>query len=145
MTSKGFKLVSGGTDNHLVLVDLTPTGPGRGMFLDLALERIGLYANRNMVPKDPSSPFYPSGLRLGSPAATTRGMGTDEMKLVADLISRVAEHIKDVQLPGDKEARLALIKDFKANLKSNGFCQPLQQEVTEMCRKFPVPGEDSSA
>lgn len=140
LTSKGFKLVSGGTDNHLVLVDLTPTGSGRGLFLDLALERIGLYANRNMVPKDPSTPFYPSGLRLGSPAATTRGMGKDEMERIADLIARVSDHIKDIQLPGDKEARLALIKGFKSNLKTDDFYRPLQEEVTDLCRKFPVPG-----
>jgi len=140
LKAHGFKLVSDGTDNHLILVDLTPSGPGRGMFLDLALERINLYANRNMVPKDPSTPFYPSGLRLGSPAATTRGMGEAEMKQVADWIARVADHIKDVQLPTDKEARLALIKNFKANLKTDAFYPPLQEEVTDLCHKFPVSG-----
>ena len=145
LKSHGLKLVSDGTDNHLISVDLTPTGPGRGMFMDLALERIGLYANRNMVPWIPATPFYPSGLRLGSPAATTRGMGKSEMQQVADWIARVAEHIKDVQLPGDKETRLATIKDFKTALKTDAFYPPLQKEVTDMCLKFPVPNAASVA
>lgn len=145
LLSKGFKLVSGGTDNHLILMDLTPTGPGRGMFMDLALERINLYSNRNSIPCETGSPFYPSGLRLGSPAATTRGMGEAEMKQVADWIARVAEHIKDVQLPGDKETRLATIKDFKTALKTDAFYPPLQKEVTDMCLKFPVPNAASVA
>ncbi|MHB8831493.1 MAG: serine hydroxymethyltransferase [Patescibacteria group bacterium] len=140
LTSHGLKLVSGGTDNHLILVDLTSTGPGRGMFLDLALERIGLIANRNMIPGDPSTPFYPSGLRLGSPAATTRGMGEAEMKQIANWIVQVIEHIKDYQLPTDKEARLALIKQFKESLKTDGWYEGLREEVKDMCGKFKVPG-----
>ena len=140
LKTKGFKLVSDGTDNHLILVDLTSSGVGRGLFLDLALERIGLYANRNMVPKDQSTPFYPSGLRLGTPAATTRGMGEVEMKQIAEWISQVAEHIKDIQLPSDKDARLELIKNFKSNLKTDTFYSELQTKVEEMCLKFKVPG-----
>ncbi len=140
LISHGLKLVSGGTDNHLILVDLTTTGPGRGMFLDLALERIGLIANRNMIPGDPSTPFYPSGLRLGTPAATTRGMGEAEMKQIANWIAQVVEHIKDFQLPGDKEARLALIKQFKESLKTDAWYETLHQEVKDMCGKFKVPG-----
>lgn len=136
----GFKLVSGGTDNHLILVDLTPTGPGRGMFLDLALERVGLIANRNMIPGDPSTPFYPSGLRLGTPAATTRGMGEAEMKQIANWIAQVAKHIKDVQLPTDKEPRLALIKQFKESLKTDTWYESVRKEVQEMCGRFGVPG-----
>jgi len=158
LTSKGFKLVSGGTDNHLILVDLTPTGPGRGMFVDLALERIGLFSNRNMIPSDPSTPFYPSGLRLGTPAATTRGMGEAEMKQVASWIAQVVEHVKDFQLPTDtstslpsavssgpngsagKEARLALIKQYKESLKADPWYQTLRSQVDDLCRRFPVPG-----
>lgn len=140
LAAKNIKLVSGGTDNHLILVDLTPTGPGRGMFLDLALERIGLIANRNMIPGDPSTPFYPSGLRLGTPAATTRGMGETEMKQIANWITRVIEHIKDYQLPTEKEARLALIKQFKESLKTDTWYESLRNEVKEMCGKFRVPG-----
>jgi len=140
LTSLGFKLVSGGTDNHLILVDLTATGPGRGMFLDLALERVGLIANRNMIPGDPSTPFYPSGLRLGTPAATTRGMGETEMKQIANWIAQVAEHIKDFQLPSEKESRLALIKQFKESLKTDAWYESVRKEVQDMCGRFKVPG-----
>jgi glycine hydroxymethyltransferase len=140
LTARGLKLVTGGTENHLILIDLTSTGPGRGMFLDLALERIGLIANRNMIPGDPSTPFYPSGLRLGTPAATTRGMGEAEMKLISNWIAQVVEHIKDYQLPTEKEARLALIKQFKESLKTDTWYESLRNEVKEMCGKFKVPG-----
>lgn len=140
LMSHGLKLVSDGTDNHLILVDLTPTGPGRGMFMDLALERINLYSNRNSIPCETGSPFYPSGLRLGTPAATTRGMGEAEMKQIANWIVQVVEHIKDFQLPGDKEARLALIKQYKESLKTDPWYDALREEVKEMCGKFPVTG-----
>jgi len=140
LTKLGFKLVSGGTDNHLILIDLTPTGPGRGMFVDLALERIGLCANRNTVPNDPSNAFYPSGLRLGTPAATTRGMGEAEMKQIASWIGQVVEHIKDFQLPTEKEARLALIKQYKESLKTDAWYQTLRDQVDDMCRRFLIPG-----
>ncbi|MCI0479675.1 serine hydroxymethyltransferase, partial [Candidatus Uhrbacteria bacterium] len=95
LTSRGFGLVSGGTDNHLLLVDLRPTGMGRGKFLQDALERIGLYANMNTIPRDPF-PLRPSGLRLGTPAATTRGMGPAEMERIAGWIADVRDHIADV-------------------------------------------------
>lgn len=135
----GFKLVSGGTDNHLILVDLTPTGKGRGIFFEKGLEACGLYANKNMVPGDPSSPFYPSGLRLGTPAATTRGMGEVEMKQVAAWIALVRDHLRDWQLPGDKEARLAVLKDFHKTLKTDPFYGEIKQEVQAVCKKFPIP------
>ena len=139
LIARGFSLVSGGTDNHLILIDLTPTGIGRGMFLHLALERIGLYANRNMVPGDQSSPFYPSGLRLGSPAATTRGMGVAEMKQIAQWIKTISDHIQDVKLPAEKEARLPAMKEFRAMIKEDAFYDPLAQEVKALCSGFPLP------
>ncbi|MDQ7814901.1 MAG: serine hydroxymethyltransferase [Patescibacteria group bacterium] len=133
----GFKLVSGGTDNHLLLVDLTPEGNGRGVFLHEALEAARIYTNKNMIPGDPSTPFYPSGLRLGTPAVTTRAMGKDEMMLIADFMARVATKIKDVQLPGDKESRLALLKEFRASLKDT-FYSDIAAEVKTLCDKFPI-------
>ncbi len=140
LKSKGLKLVSDGTDNHLILIDLSPGGLGRGMFMDLALERVNLYSNRNSIPCETGSPFYPSGLRLGTPAATTRGMGEAEMKQIANWIAQVAEHIKDVQLPGDKESRLALIKQFKESLKTDAWYESVRKEVREMCIKYKIPG-----
>ncbi|MDO8618184.1 MAG: serine hydroxymethyltransferase [Candidatus Uhrbacteria bacterium] len=140
LTNHGFKLVSDGTDNHLILVDLTPTGIGRGVFLHLALERIGIYSNKNTIPADPSSPFYPSGLRLGSPAATTRGMGEKEMERIAEWIKRVTDHIKDVSMPSDKEARRIAIKEFKDSFATDPFYEVMKQAVKELCLKFPIPG-----
>jgi glycine hydroxymethyltransferase len=136
----GFTLVSGGTDNHLVLVDLTPQGAGRGMFLHLGLEAIGLYANRNMVPGDQSSPFFPSGLRLGSPAATSRGMGVKEMHQIADFIKRVSDHILAIPFPMDKEERKVAMKEFRKTLKTDAFYAEMRQEVKEMCEAFSLPG-----
>ncbi len=139
LNEHGFKLVSGGTDNHLVLVDLTPQGIGRGMLLHLALERIGLYANRNMVPGDQSSPFFPSGLRLGSPAATSRGMGVKEMQKVADIIKQVSDHLLTVQLPENKDERKLVMKQFKKDLKTDTFYVGLAEEVKAFCSVFPLP------
>jgi len=142
LMQEGFALVTNGTDNHLLLIDLTPSGIGRGMFLHLALERMGLYANRNTVPGDQSSPFYPSGLRLGTPAATTRGMGAEEMKQIAKWIKQVSDHIANAQLPTEKEARLIFMKQFRAELKQDTFYDALKEEVKMLCQKFPIPAHE---
>jgi glycine hydroxymethyltransferase len=136
---RGFKLVTDGTDNHLLLIDLTPIGVGRGAFYHLALERVGLYTNKNTIPNDPSSPFYPSGLRIGTPAATTRGMGANEMEMIADWIARVSEKIKDRQLPTEKELRIATFKEFAQSLTTDPFYEKMRKEVEDMCVKFQVP------
>src|SRR3989304_2281759 len=101
----GFKLVTDGTDNHMLLRDLTPTGPGRGVFLQEALDRVGITVNKNTVPGEPSSPFYPSGVRMGTPAAPTRGMREPEMERLAAWIAAVAGRIEQFQLPADRKAR----------------------------------------
>jgi len=81
----GLDLVSGGTDNHLILVDLTDSGV-TGKELEDSLEAVGVTCNKNMVPNDPEPPTVTSGVRLGTPAMTTRGMGEDEMQEIADII-----------------------------------------------------------
>ena len=136
---RGFKLVTDGTDNHLLLIDLTTIGVGLGAYYHLALERVGLYANKNTIPNDPSSPFYPSGLRIGTPAATTRGMGANEMEMIANWIAKVSEKIKDQQLPTEKEQRIAAFKEFAQTLTTDPYYEKLQKEVMEMCVKFQVP------
>lgn len=140
LTEHGFTLVSGGTDNHLILIDLTPSGAGRGKFFHLALERIGLYANMNTVPNDQGSALFPSGLRIGTPAATSRGMGTEDMKTIAHWIHRVADHLKEQQMPTDKDARTATIKEFTASLASDPFYATLREDVRALCNRFPIPG-----
>ncbi len=137
LTKHGFELVSGGTDNHLILIDLTPTGVGRGTFLHLALEACGIYANKNTVPGDKSTPFYPSGLRLGTPAITTRGMGEVEMKKIARWIKQVADHIQAAQLPDNIVARLKALNEFKDSLKDK-FYSDIKAEVKKLCDGFPV-------
>jgi glycine hydroxymethyltransferase len=111
----GLKLVSGGTDNHLLLVDVTPLGIG-GKLAETALDRCGITINKNMIPYDERKPVDPSGIRLGTPALTTRGMGPSEMKSVGAWI------LEALRAPED-EAVLARIRG----------------QIRELCRQFPVP------
>jgi glycine hydroxymethyltransferase len=94
LTGEGLRIVSGGTDNHLVLVDLTPFGVG-GKEAETILDTVGIHTNKNMVPFDERKPADPSGLRLGTPALTTRGMKEDDMTNVASLIASVLKDGSD--------------------------------------------------
>ena len=116
LVEHGFDLVTGGTDNHLILFDATSRGV-TGRELATAMARAGLVANANTVPFDPRSPFDPSGVRLGTPAVTSRGMGSSEMHRVGDWINGALE-AKD-----DPEALLKIARD-----------------VAAMCADFPAPG-----
>jgi glycine hydroxymethyltransferase len=111
----GLKIVSGGTDNHLVLVDVTPAGLG-GKLAEASLDHCGITCNKNMIPFDQRKPMDPSGIRLGTPALTTRGMGADEMRQIARWILAVLAAPED-------EAVLAATKS----------------EVVAMADQFPVP------
>lgn len=139
LISSGFSLVSGGTDNHLLLLDLTATGVGRGIVYHEALERIGIFANKNVIPGDPSSPLYPSGLRLGTPAATTRGMTGSDMKQIASWISQVHERTQNVYIPSNKEERIAALATFRKTLQDDSFYETLRQEVRTLCERYPIP------
>jgi glycine hydroxymethyltransferase len=112
----GMRIVSGGTDNHIVAVDLSPQGMS-GKDAEQALWAAGISVNRNTIPFDPKPPLITSGIRLGTPAVTTRGFGTEEMKRVASLIARVLSR------SGDKQTQ-----------------EQVRREVQEMCRRFPIPG-----
>jgi len=94
LKTEGFRLVSGGTDTHLMLVDLRPKQV-TGKKLERSLDKAGITVNKNTIPFDPEKPFITSGIRIGTPAMTTRGMGTDEMKKIASFIRRVAENIEN--------------------------------------------------
>lgn len=87
-TREGIRLVSGGTDNHLMLLDLTGTGV-TGKALEALLGQANITVNKNTIPKETLSPFVTSGVRIGTPAVTTRGMKEAEMKQIASLITRV--------------------------------------------------------
>lgn len=97
LKKQGLKLITDGTDNHLILVDLTSTGvPGKEA--EKLLEDAGIYLNRNTIPYDPRSPFDPSGIRLGTPALTTRGMKEKEMKVVGELIAKIVLNPKSARI-----------------------------------------------
>lgn len=100
LMGQGIKLVSDGTDNHLILIDLTRTiqGIGRGKEVAVALEEAGIITNANTVPFDPSTPFRPSGIRLGTPALTTRGMKESEMVEIGLLIAKVIHNLGNSSL-----------------------------------------------
>ncbi len=116
MKKRGFTLVSDGTDTHLILADLTNKGvPGKQA--QAVLDSVGITLNKNTVPFDSRTPMDPSGIRLGTPAVTTRGMKEPEMEMIADWLDRVISNIEDTALHAQ-----------------------IKEEVKTMCLKFPVPG-----
>ena len=112
LTSRGIKLVSGGTDNHLMTLDLRGTGI-TGKELEHRLDEVHITANKNTIPSDPESPFVTSGLRIGTPAVTTRGFGKAEMEKVASFIADV-------------------IGDF------DGCRERVSEEAQALCARFPI-------
>jgi len=95
LESRGLRLVTGGTDNHLLLVDLTPAGDVTGRDVELALDEVGITVNKNTIPGEKRSPFVASGIRVGSAAATTRGFGEQECERIGQLIGDVVLHVDD--------------------------------------------------
>lgn len=112
----GLRLVSGGTDNHLVLVDLSPLGL-TGKQAEEALDSLGITLNRNAIPFDPRPPQVTSGIRLGTPAVTTRGFGPDEIRTVAQLIVKVLSNLGDSRVYAE-----------------------VRDAVDDLSRRFPIPG-----
>jgi glycine hydroxymethyltransferase len=112
LTSEGFRIVSGGTDNHLMLVDLRPFGV-TGKVAQEALDGAGITCNKNTIPNDPERPFVTSGLRLGTAAVTTAGMGEPEMVEIASLIAQVVRAVEDQQVAADvKDTATRLCSKF---------------------------------
>ncbi len=137
LKEKGFDVVSGGTDKHLVLIDLRNRDLS-GWVVAWAMEAAGMVANRNTVPGETASPFYPSGLRLGTALVTTRGMGEEEMKMIVDWIDRVVERVQDRQLPKDKEERAEFVRVFMEEIWEDEELAKIRGEVKELCGKFLV-------
>jgi glycine hydroxymethyltransferase len=117
LSSKGYKIVSGGTSNHLMLVDLSNKNVS-GKKAEVALEKAGITVNKNMVPFDTKSPFVTSGIRVGTPAATTRGMKESEMELIANLIDTAV-----------------------TNFENESKLEQLKHEVKNLCSRFPLYAE----
>lgn len=112
LKARGMEIVSGGTDNHLMLIKLTNAGIS-GKELERRLDEVHITANKNTIPNDPASPFVTSGLRVGTPAVTTRGFREPEMKLIADMIADITE-------------------DFDKNKDS------VTERVAELCARYPI-------
>jgi glycine hydroxymethyltransferase len=138
LMKRGLKVVTNGTDNHMILIDLTNFGSGLGVFAQEALDAAAITVNKNSIPADPSSPFYPSGIRLGTPAATTRGMKEIEMDQIADFMARVLDQIKNQSLPIGKDERVNYINQFKEQIKKNREIRTIRKQVNDLCKKFPV-------
>ncbi len=116
LMSLGIKLVTDGTDNHLMLIDLTKKNlTGKGKEIQNALEEAGIYTNKNTIPFDPSTPFNPSGIRLGTPAVTTRGFKESEMKEIAKGIAKVID-----------------------NYQNKKILRKVKKDILELCKKFPL-------
>jgi glycine hydroxymethyltransferase len=114
LQNHGFRLISGGTDTHLMLVDLTPKGV-TGKEAETLLDAVGICCNKNMIPFDKRKPMDPSGIRLGTPTLTTRGMKEPEMRVVADLIAQVVDSRGDAAVN-----------------------ETVKKEVAALCAKFPI-------
>lgn len=117
LTKNGFNILFGGTDNHMVLVDVFGSKGVSGKEAEEALDKAGITLNKNVIPDDPRTPLDPSGVRIGVPAVTTRGMKEKEIIEIADIITRVVENVKDE--------------------KTISECG---KKVKELCLRFPVPG-----
>ncbi len=117
LQAKGYRIISGGTDNHLMLVDVFGSKQVTGKEAEHALETVGISINKNMIPFDSRKPLDPSGVRLGTPAVTTRGMGESDMDTIAGFIDQALQN-------KDNETELTAIK----------------QKVKEFALRFPVPG-----
>lgn len=138
LTDGGYDVVSGGTDKHLVLIDLRPTGTN-ALFVATALEQAGIIINKNTVPFDNSSAFYPSGIRLGTPAITARGMKEAQMETVGSWITDVVSHLGHREIPSDKDQRLKVLREFNSEIKTDKFYSDIAKEVKSLCRVFPIP------
>lgn len=136
-----FDLATKGTDNHLILINLQNKGVN-GAVAALALEVAGIVVNKNAVPGDTKPPFYPSGIRLGTPALTSRGMKEKEMVKIAKWINQAVEEVSNEKLPEEKEERTLYWKDFRKRVWKNNKLLDIIKQVKQLTSKFPVPGLD---
>ena len=120
LQEQGLDIVSGGTDNHLMLVDLRPF-QAKGKHAEKALDRASITCNKNAIPNDPEKPFVTSGIRLGTPAGTTRGFGVAEFRAIGALIAEVVEGLRKNGETGDAQVE-----------------QSVRARVEELCARFPI-------
>jgi glycine hydroxymethyltransferase len=133
----GYKLVTDGTDNHMVLLDLKPQSLD-GARVEAVLERVNIACNKNTTPGDKSA-LTPMGIRIGAPAMTSRGLGEEDFRRIAKYIDTCIKLCKDVQSKLPKEANK--LKDFKAKVASGEIDEinSLKKEIVEWASTFPLP------
>lgn len=135
LIEKWFEVVSGWTDNHLILLNVWK---GRWVFMQEALDKAWITLNKNTIPADPATPFFPSWIRMWTPIMTMRGMKEIEMKKVADFIYRVSEIVKDFKYIEDKDERKKQLENFYSFIEKNKEIEKIKEEVKELCKKFPI-------
>lgn len=134
----GYTLVSDGGDKHLLLLDFTHSKV-EPWIASWALEFAGIIVNRNTVPNEQGSPYYPSGIRIGTPILSTRGMTEPDMVKVADWFHQVVEYSAKWQLPSDKTQRTQFLKDLlKTELPKDDFLIKIKKQVTEFAMSYPT-------
>lgn len=138
LNKHGFNLISGGTDSHLLLIDLS-NFEILGNTAAEGLEAAGVVLNYNSVPFDPNPPFYPSGIRLGTPALTSRGMKEKEMLIIGNIIAKVIQGLqiskKNLGIKFDQEKKISTRKQIIDKTKD---IKKLKKEVLSLCKKFPI-------
>ncbi|MBU2592867.1 MAG: serine hydroxymethyltransferase [Patescibacteria group bacterium] len=141
MTNHGLKLVGGGTESHLMLLDLVELGI-TGNLVAEALEKAGIVVNKNLIPNDPATPFYPSGIRLGTPAVTSRGMGEPEMKQVAGWISLIVSQLRKAKIGlGFNHDDEKIFRNRQEIIREVESIKKISYRVVDICWKFPVKKE----
>ena len=134
----GLTLVCNGTESHLLVIDLRKQELSGNVVAE-ALEVAGIITNKNTVPNDSMPPFYPSGVRLGTSALTTRGMKEKEMKVVSTWILDIVDDVKSYKLPEKKEVRNNFIRAYREKIANDKFLLKIAGEVKKLCERFPVP------
>lgn len=141
LKAHNFTLIGNGTQNHLILIDLRPLDIN-GWYFEKALEAANITANKNTVPGETNSPFYPSGIRLGTPALTTRGMGEIEMKQVASFIAKVRDIVKTYPYVHEKLTKkdASLREQFGKEVEKDKRLKSLRREIAVFALPFQIPG-----
>lgn len=137
LMDNGLSLTTGGTDNHLMVIDLQKQGV-IGNIVAEALEVAGVIVNKNSVPYDTNPPYYPSGIRIGTPAVTTRGMKEKEMKQIGQWIVEVVKQVSHYRLPETKEGRQGFLAKVAKELAGNERLLSMNKDVQALCEKFPI-------
>lgn len=136
---QGLKLVGDGTTTHLLIIDYSQQAAGMGGMIARALDVAGIYANKNTIPGEKGSPMFPSGVRLGTPLVTTRGMKEKEMVQIARWIAQVSRHVQTTYpLPPDKEQRKYFLKTYYQQIEHDRALRQIFLEVKKLTSQFPL-------